>query len=101
MVLMMFAFPSSAVNSYMDYFTKKIALEFRTNLTHYFHERYMKSMYYYKICNLDNRILNPDQRLTQDISKWADSLANLCLNLSKPTLDVFLFSRKLAELAGW
>jgi len=58
-------------------------------------------MHYYKICNLDSRIANPDQRLTSDTDKWATSLANLYLNLTKPTLDVFLFSRKLAELVGW
>ena len=97
----MFALPSSTVNSLMDYFTKQIGLEFRTRLTKYFHTRYMHDMYYYKICNLDNRILNPDQRLTQDIQKWSDAMANICLNLSKPLLDIFLFSRKLSELVGW
>ena len=100
-VLMMFALPSSSVNSFMDYITKQLALEFRSRLTEYFHERYMHDMYYYKICNLDNRIGNPDQRLTQDIQKWADSLSNLVLNLSKPILDIFLFSRKLSDLVGW
>mmetsp|Transcript_21090 Transcript_21090/g.20248 ORF Transcript_21090/g.20248 Transcript_21090/m.20248 type:complete len:216 (+) Transcript_21090:384-1031(+) len=58
-------------------------------------------MFYYKICNLDSRITNPDQRLTQDLDKWATSLANLYLNVSKPILDIILFSRKLSELVGW
>ena len=58
-------------------------------------------MHYYKICNLDSRIANPDQRLTQDAEKWANSLAGLYVNVSKPVLDMFLFSRKLAELVGW
>ena len=58
-------------------------------------------MHYYKICNLDNRIGNPDQRLTQDASKWADSLASLYINIFKPVLDMVFFSRKLAELVGW
>jgi ATP-binding cassette, subfamily D (ALD), member 3 len=58
-------------------------------------------MFYYKICNLDSRIGNPDQRLTQDLDKWAQSLAALYLNFTKPVLDIILFSRKLAELVGW
>jgi len=45
--------------------------------------------------------MNPDQRLTQDIQKWSDSLSSLFLNFSKPVLDIILFSRKLAELVGW
>lgn len=58
-------------------------------------------MRYYKICNLDSRIVNPDQRLTTDAEKWANSLASMYLNVTKPFLDIILFSRKLAELVGW
>lgn len=58
-------------------------------------------MHYYKICNLDNRIQNPDQRLTNDAEKWANSLASLYLNTAKPILDIYLFSKRLAELVGW
>jgi len=58
-------------------------------------------MFYYKICNLDSRIQNPDQRLTQDLEKWSYSLASLYLNFTKPVLDIILFSRKLAELVGY
>jgi len=58
-------------------------------------------MFYYKICNLDSRIANPDQRLTQDAEKWSEALATLYLNISKPMLDIVLFSKKLAELLGW
>ena len=58
-------------------------------------------MHYYKICNLDNRIANPDQRLTQDAERWSSCLATLYINLVKPLMDMFLFSRKLAELVGW
>ena len=58
-------------------------------------------MNYYKICNLDNRIANPDQRLTQDAERWSSCLSTLYINLVKPTLDMILFSRKLSELVGW
>lgn len=58
-------------------------------------------MHYYKICNLDSRIANPDQRLTSDTEKWASSLSSLYLNTVKPLLDIILFSKKLSELVGW
>ena len=57
---MMFAIPSSTVNSAMEYFSKLLAIAFRKRLTAYFHDRYLNKMYYYKICNLDSRIQNPD-----------------------------------------
>lgn len=38
---------------------------------------------YYKMNNLDNRIANADQLLTQDVDKFCDSVAELYSNLSK------------------
>lgn len=38
---------------------------------------------YYQMTNLDNRMQNPDQVLTQDVDKLCDSLVELYSNLSK------------------
>ena len=99
--LFLFAVPSSTINSGIDYIQKQLALMYRKRLTHYFHTAYLRNMHYYKICNLDNRIANPDQRLTQDAEKWASCLSSLYINLVKPLLDMILFSKKLSELVGW
>lgn len=99
--LMLFAIPSSSVNSAMDFFAKMLSVSFRERLTTYFNQKYMKNMFYYKMCNLDSRIGNPDQRLTQDLDKWAQALASLYLNFTKPVLDIILFSKKLAALVGY
>jgi ATP-binding cassette subfamily D (ALD) protein 3 len=99
--LVLFSIPASTVNSALDYFNKNLTLLFRKRLTEHFNNKYLDKMIYYQICNLDNRIKNPDQRLTQDIEKWATSLSNLYSNFSKPLLDIILFSRKLSELVGW
>lgn len=99
--LMLFSIPSSAVNSGMEYFSKLLSVAFRERITEYFHDQYLQNMFYYKICNLDSRIGNPDQRLTQDAEKWAQALSGLYLNVTKPVLDIILFSKKLAELVGW
>lgn len=53
---MLFAIPSSAVNSAMEYFSKLLAMAFRERLTNYYHGKYLQKMFYYKICNLDGRI---------------------------------------------
>ncbi|CAI2360618.1 unnamed protein product [Moneuplotes crassus] len=99
--LWLFSIPASTVNSALDYFNKNLTMLFRRRLTQHFNSKYLDKMIYYQICNLDNRIKNPDQRLTQDIEKWATSLSNLYSNFSKPLLDIVLLSRKLAELVGW
>ena len=38
---------------------------------------------FYKMTNLDNRIANPDQLLTQDVEKFCDTLGDLYSNICK------------------
>ena len=107
-VLGLYSFPSSVVNSALDHLNKKIGLYMRENVTKYFHEKYLNKMCFYQvkfklifqINNLDSRIVNPDQIFTNDVEKWASSLANLYSNFTKPLLDIVLFSKKLAETLG-
>jgi len=58
--LFLFSVPSSGVNSALDYFNKLLAISFREKITEKFHDDYLQKMFYYKICNLDSRISNPD-----------------------------------------
>ena len=46
---MLFAVPSSAVNSGMDYYAKLFALAFREKLTRHIHNKYLQKMFYYKV----------------------------------------------------
>ena len=80
---------------------RKLALRFKRRLTEFFHKTYLRDMVFYQLGNLDSRISNPDQRLTSDIEKWANSLSTIYANFTKPTLDIILFSRKLADVMGW
>jgi ATP-binding cassette subfamily D (ALD) protein 3 len=97
----MYSLPSAIVNSSLDYLNKKLGLYFRENITKHLHSKYLSDMCYYQITNLDTRIVNPDQIFTNDIEKWANSLANLYSNFSKPILDIILFSKKLSETVGY
>lgn len=100
MATLAFAVPSSIINSLLDYLSVIIALFFRERLTHYFHDKYINDKFFYQICNLDDRIQNPDQRLTVDIQKWSVSLSNVYMNFAKPLLDVVLFSKRLGAAVG-
>lgn len=97
----MVALPASFVNSFLDFLNKRLSLRFRTRLTDFFNQTYLKDMVYYQLGNLDSRISNPDQRLCADIEKWANSLSTIYSNFSKPMVDIILFSKKLAEIMGW
>uniref|UniRef100_A0A8D1UUA8 ATP binding cassette subfamily D member 3 n=1 Tax=Sus scrofa TaxID=9823 RepID=A0A8D1UUA8_PIG len=61
---------------------------------------YLLTFTYYKMGNLDNRIANPDQLLTQDVEKFCNSVVDLYSNLSKPFLDIVLYIFKLTSAIG-
>eukprot|EP00171_Calliarthron_tuberculosum_P014844 IDg14844t1 len=72
----------------------------RRRLSRHFHDKYLASNTFYKVVNLDARIRNVDQLLTVDIERFCTSLADLYSNLTKPAIDIVLFSRRLARSLG-
>ncbi|XP_060082720.1 ATP-binding cassette sub-family D member 3-like [Ylistrum balloti] len=90
----------SCTNNALKYGLNELKLRFRTRLSENLYQKYLQGFTYYKMCNLDNRISNPDQLLTQDVDKFCDSVAELYSNLSKPILDVILYTVKLAGSIG-
>ncbi|KAL1920270.1 uncharacterized protein VTP21DRAFT_1416 [Calcarisporiella thermophila] len=92
--------PLSIVNNSLKLTIRALALAFRTRLTKYAHEKYFGEMTFYKVSNLDGRIQNADQLLTQDIDKFSDSLSHLYSDIAKPLVDIFLFAYKLGQALG-
>lgn len=78
----------------------KLALAYRTRLTHFVHTEYLSDNTFYSLGNLDDRIKNPDQLITVDIAKFSNSLAEIYSNLAKPVLDVILYNLQLSRNVG-
>ncbi|KAG0232091.1 ATP-binding cassette sub- D member 3 [Actinomortierella wolfii] len=92
--------PMSIVNNSLKYTISALALSFRERLTKYAHDKYLNGITFYKISNIDNRIQNADQLLTQDIDKFAENLSHLYSDIAKPLVDIVLFAYKLGEAIG-
>ncbi|KAG8436756.1 hypothetical protein GDO86_007733 [Hymenochirus boettgeri] len=90
----------SLVNNFLKFGLNELKLCFRERLTKYLYDEYLKSFTYYKMGNLDNRIANADQLLTQDVEKFCNSVVDLYSNLSKPFLDIALYIFKLTSAIG-
>eukprot|EP01116_Phalansterium_solitarium_P011517 TRINITY_DN27230_c0_g1_i1.p1 TRINITY_DN27230_c0_g1~~TRINITY_DN27230_c0_g1_i1.p1 ORF type:complete len:705 (-),score=284.53 TRINITY_DN27230_c0_g1_i1:252-2366(-) len=93
-----FAIPASYTNSMIRYLESKLAIAFRTRLTEYAYEMYMSNETYYRAGNLDSRLANPDQCLTEDIARFCAELAHVHSQLSKPLLDIVLMTAQLIRM---
>lgn len=93
------AFPASYTNAAIKYLTNRLSLSFRTNLIRYIHDLYLdKMMAYYKINFID--IQNIDQYITNDVSKFCDSICSLFSSMGKPMIDLVFFSIYLRDNLG-
>ena len=97
---MMVAVPATFTNSMLSYHQCKLALQYRTRLTAYMHQRYLSKMAFYSLSALDDRIKNADQLITVDVSRFSNSLAELYSNLAKPILDIIIYNYSLSRSVG-
>ncbi|GJJ77854.1 ATP-binding cassette, subfamily D (ALD), member 3 [Entomortierella parvispora] len=96
----MMMWPMSIVNNSLKFTISALALSFRERLTKFAHDQYLDGITFYKISNIDNRIQNADQLLTQDIDKFAENLSHLYSDIAKPIVDVIIFAMKLGQAIG-
>uniref|UniRef100_A0A6E8VE17 ABC transporter domain-containing protein n=1 Tax=Anopheles coluzzii TaxID=1518534 RepID=A0A6E8VE17_ANOCL len=95
------ALPAIAVvNNVLKWSIGELKLRFRTNLSQYLYNEYLKGFTYYKMSNLDNRIANADQLLTTDIDKFCESVTDLYSNICKPLLDIVIYVYRLTTNLG-
>uniref|UniRef100_A0A3Q0SWN5 ATP-binding cassette, sub-family D (ALD), member 3a n=1 Tax=Amphilophus citrinellus TaxID=61819 RepID=A0A3Q0SWN5_AMPCI len=88
------------VNNFLKFGLNELKLRFREKLTKCLYNQYLEGFTYYKMGNLDNRIANADQLLTQDVEKFCNSVVDLYSNVSKPLLDIGLYIFKLTSAIG-
>jgi ABC-type uncharacterized transport system fused permease/ATPase subunit len=101
-ILASIAIPASIVNSLLKFLRGRIALCFRSRLTARFHDRYLHGNMFYSVLQLDSRITNPDQALTETIDKCPRSSCSSSQSLlAAPRSATLMSSLAAAVLTGF
>lgn len=93
---------ASYTNAMIKFLESKLSIAFRTRLTRYIHDLYLDdNLNYYKLSNLDGGVgQGADHFITQDLTLFCASAANLYSSLGKPFVDICVFSFQLYRSLG-
>ncbi|KAH3686037.1 hypothetical protein WICPIJ_003037 [Wickerhamomyces pijperi] len=101
--------PAALTNSLLDFVTNQLSLNINRNFTGLLMEMYLptqdkdsakkKNPNYYSLLHApsEDKVTDPNQRITTDVTNLSSSLASLPNHVLKPSLDLILCSFELAK----
>jgi len=82
------------------YLQNHVGVIWNENITNFARSRLCKFNSFYTLRNLDKRISDPDQRITQELQELANDFSSVWGKAITPLIDITWFSFKLHSLLG-
>eukprot|EP00668_Euglena_longa_P023354 GGOE01029180.1.p1 GENE.GGOE01029180.1~~GGOE01029180.1.p1 ORF type:complete len:803 (-),score=261.11 GGOE01029180.1:1043-3451(-) len=95
--------PAALLNSTRRYVHSLLSLGIRMRLSKVVNDEYLDGVNFYRTVSLmgEAKLDNPDQRVTADITSFADVFADILPTIFKPLLDILVFTHQLGLILGW
>ncbi|MDF5722016.1 MAG: ABC transporter ATP-binding protein/permease [Rhizonema sp. PD37] len=90
---------SMVIWSGYNYLRKKLSLYWRKWLTSHFLDKYFRNRAFYELSQFSRKIDNPDQRISEDINKFADDYLVFFFDILYTCLQVIAFSTVLWDIS--
>jgi len=78
----------------------EIGVLWNENLSSFMIKKFFAANAYYSLPNLDGRIKDPAQRLTQEVQDLSSNLATIFATAVTPAIDIIFFSSRLYSITG-
>eukprot|EP00475_Leptophrys_vorax_P007198 TRINITY_DN14561_c0_g1_i1.p1 TRINITY_DN14561_c0_g1~~TRINITY_DN14561_c0_g1_i1.p1 ORF type:complete len:1009 (-),score=245.67 TRINITY_DN14561_c0_g1_i1:54-2798(-) len=89
---------AAVVDESVIYFEACLAKVWYENMTKHVVDKYFRENAFYNCRNLDRRISDPDQRITNEVRELADHFSDIWGHAITPFFDIFWFSWRLFKL---
>ncbi|CAE8635527.1 unnamed protein product [Polarella glacialis] len=91
---------ATALESGTDWLQKSVSLRWHDRLQSHVTQLWLSKQRFYTLAQLDGRIKDADQIISQEIADFAQLFSNIWGSLVKPSVDIAWFSFKLFKFLG-
>ncbi|KAG4212107.1 hypothetical protein ERO13_A02G143400v2 [Gossypium hirsutum] len=91
---------SAVIAPSLRHLTATLALGWRIRLTQHLQKNYLRNNAFYQVFQMSSKIIDADQRITDDLEKLTTDLSGLVTGMVKPSVDILWFTWRMKLLTG-
>eukprot|EP00040_Diaphanoeca_grandis_P021946 m.117418 g.117418 ORF g.117418 m.117418 type:complete len:1285 (-) comp28579_c0_seq1:26-3880(-) len=94
------SFQMAVVEQALLYMQRELRLDLQSKVTNNLLDRLFKNGNFYKLVQFDRQVMDPEQRIAEDLRDLSETTSQIFAELLKPCLEITLFASTLANIVG-